>query len=167
MCENESENQPELFDVEHYAKLNNEPEPKRPEPKPLKILPGSLPYYANPVNDQELMCNYQYDLLVKGDFEARQKLFTLGYEVMKRLLWRKMKKSSLGYLDEEQQNDIVSNAFVYVFRRFDHGYCVTKNFFTVLNDGLRHALFYKTMANMETSLDAIKGDYSANIERFF
>ena len=167
MCENESENQPELFDVELYAKLNSESEPKEQAPQPPKVLPGSLPYYENPVNDQELMCNYQYDWLVKGDFEARQKLFTLGYEVMKRLLWRKMKKGGLKYMDKEQQNDIVSNAFLYVFRRFDHGYCVTKNFFTVLNDGLRHALFYKTMANMETSLDAIKGDYSADIERFF
>ena len=167
MCENESENQPELFDVEHYAKLNSEADQKQKEPQSSKMLPGSLPYYENPANDQELMCNYQYDWLVKGDFEARQKLFTLGYEVMKRLFWRKMKKGGLGYLDEEQQNDVVSNAFVYVFRRFDHGYCVKKNFFTVLNDGLRHALFYKTMANMESSLDAIKGDYTSCIERFF
>ena len=167
MSEIESENQPELFDVSKYEKLNGEPKVKKAEPKPIQHLEGSLPYYENPVNDQELMCNYQYDWLVKGDFEARQKLFTLGYEVMKRLLWRKMKKGGLGFLDEEQQNDIVSNAFVYVFRRFDHGYCVTKNFFTVLNDGLRHALFYKTMANMESSLDAIKGDYTSCIERFF
>ena len=78
-----------------------------------------------------------------------------------------MKKGGVGYLDEEQQSDIVSNAFVYVFRRFDYGYVVTKNFLTVLNDGLRHALFYRTMANSETSLDAIKGDYTNKIEHIF
>lgn len=163
--------QQELFDVEHFIAINSYEEQPKPEKPQYKAVPRSqettLPYYDNPVNDNEWMFNYQHDWLVHDDFEARQKLFEMGYKVTRRLLWRKMKRGGLGYLDEEQQNDIVSNAFIYVFRRFDYGYCVTKNFFTVLNDGLRHALFYKTMANMETSLDAIKGDYTAKIERFF
>ena len=164
--------QQSLFDVEYYVEINTKKvEHKRPEPE-REILPVSkqdspLPYYDDPVNDNELLLNYQHDWLVKSDFGARQKMFELGYKVMHRLLWRKMKKGGCGFLDKEQQDDIVSNAFIYVFRRFDYGYCVTKNFITVLNDGLRHALLYKTMANAETSLDAIKGDYSARIEHIF
>lgn len=161
------EQQP-LFDVEYYVGLNTQGDEEPVEIKrPVKQASPTLPYYANPVNDNELLLNYQHAWLVHGDFAARQKMFELGYKVMKRLLWRKMKKSGLGYLDKELQDDIVSNAFVYVFRRFDYGYCVTKNFLTVLNDGLRHALYYRTMADAETSLDDIKGDYTQDIKRIF
>ena len=164
--------QQSLFDIDYYVKLNvKQVEPVKPVPEP-EIRPcqrpdSDLPYYDNPENDNELLMNYQHDWIVHADFGSRQKMFELGYKVMKRLLWRKMKKGGVGYLDEEQQSDIVSNAFVYVFRRFDYGYVVNKNFLTVLNDGLRHALFYRTMANSETSLDAIKGDYTNKIEHIF
>lgn len=163
--------QQSLFDVEYYVELNTQRVEIKKEPVEIKrsLIQASstLPYYDNPVNDNELLLNYQHDWLVHDDFAARQKMFELGYKVMQRLLWRKMKKGGLEYLDKEQQGDIVSNAFVYVFRRFDYGYCVTKNFLTVLNDGLRHALYYRTMANAETSLDAIKGDYTQDIEHIF
>lgn len=129
----------------------------------------TLPYFDNPQNDNERMFNLQYRFLKNNDKRAREELFKLGYDVLFRLLWAEMKKKNLSYLDKEQQSDIVANAFIYIFRRYESGkgYAVEKNFICVLRDGIRHALQYKTMAAEEESLDAIKKDYTNRICRVF
>ena len=65
--------------------------------------------------------------------------------------------------------DIVSTAFEYVFRRYTKGkgYYVKTNMIVVLQGGIRHALDYRTKADDEVSLDAIKGDYTKQVTRFF
>ena len=80
-----------------------------------------------------------------------------------------MKKKEFRFIDEEQQSDIVSNAFVYVFRRYEKGlgYTVDKNFICVLRGGIRHALQYRTMANDEVSLDSFKKDPTHKVSRVF
>ena len=117
-----------------------------------------LPYFENPQNDSEKLFNLQYKYLKNGDEKARKELYTLSYEIMRRLLWRRMKKGGMGWLDEERQNEIVADAFVYVFRRYERnmGYVVTKSFISVLKGGVKHAVEYTTMKDREESLTGIK-----------
>ena len=67
-------------------------------------------------------------------------------------------ENGLGWLDEEQQNEIVGDAFLYVFRRYERGigYTVNKSFISVLKGGVKHALEYTTMKDKEQSLTGIK-----------
>ena len=117
-----------------------------------------LPYFKEPSNDSEKLFNLQFKYLKYGDEEARKELYLLSYEIMRRLLWRRMKKGGMGWLDEEQQNEIVADAFWYVFRRYERGmgYVVTKSFISVLKNGVKHALEYTTMKDQEESLTGIK-----------
>lgn len=117
-----------------------------------------LPYFENPENDSERLFNLQFKYLKNGDEEARRELYLLSYEIMRRLLWRRMKKGGLGWLDSEKQNEIVADAFLYVFRRYERGmgYVVTKSFISVLKNGVKHALEYTTMKDQEKSLTGIK-----------
>ena len=117
-----------------------------------------LPYFEKPTNDSESLFTLQYRYLKEGDETARKELYQLSYEIMRRLLWRRMKKGGLGWLDKEQQNEIVADAFLYVFRRYERGrgYVVTKSFISVLKNGIKHALEYTTMKDEEISLTGIK-----------
>ena len=79
-----------------------------------------------------------------------------------------MKKGGLGCLDEETQNEVIGDAFLYVFRRYERGvgYVVTKNFISVLKGGMKHALEYTTMKDQEVSLTGIKNITQKAIKRF-
>lgn len=127
-----------------------------------------LPYFENPSNDSEKLFNLQFKYLKNGDEEARKELYLLSYEIMRRLLWSRMKKGGMGWLDEEQQNEIVADAFWYVFRRYERkmGYVVTKSFISVLKNGIKHALEYTTMKDQEISLTGIKNITQKVVKRF-
>ena len=127
-----------------------------------------LPYFENPSNDSEKLFNLQYKYLKNGDEAARKELYLLSYEIMRRLLWRRMKKGGMGWLDEESQNEIVGDAFWYVFRRYERGvgYVVTKSFISVLKNGVKHALEYTTLKDKEVSLTGIKNITQKAIKRF-
>lgn len=156
-----------LFDVEYYEKLNSKLKDDEKKKEAYELASEvQLPFYESPVNDNEKLFNYQYAWYKQNNYEARQQMFLLGYKVLQRLLWSYLKKKKC-YIDEERQTEIVHCAFEYVFRRFDKGYYVTKNFIVVLKDGLRHALFYRTSANDELSLDLFKKDFSSRVNRWF
>lgn len=148
--------QPDLFDVEECVKSNQKL--KRTE----YYNSVELPWFDKPQDDNQRMLNLQYQFLKNGDMKARAELFELVYKVMQRILWRKMKKGGLKYLDKEAQAEIVSDAFEYVCRRFDSGtgYVVTKNFISVCKEGVRHSLNYTTMKDSEVSLDAFEKDWT-------
>ena len=99
----------------------------------------ALPYFENPGNDSEKLFNLQFKYLKNGDEEARRELYLLSYEIMRRLLWSRMKKGGMGWLDKERQDEIVADAFWYVFRRYERGvgYVVTKSFISVLKGGIK------------------------------
>lgn len=151
--------QPELFDVEAISAAND----KIVQERELLCRQAyyeavDLPYFENPQNDSERLFNFQFKYLKEGDIKARQELYMLSYKIMKRILWARMKKGGLGWLDEESQNEIVSDAFLYVFRRYERGlgYSVTKSFISVLKGGVKHAIEYTTMKDQEQSLAGIK-----------
>lgn len=127
-----------------------------------------LPYFEQPCNDSEKLFNLQFKYLKNGDEEARKELYLLSYEIMRRLLWSRMKKGGMGWLDKEQQDEIVADAFWYVFRRYERGmgYVVTKSFISVLKGGIKHALEYTTMKDEEVSLTGIKNITQKAVKRF-
>ena len=127
-----------------------------------------LPYFENPGNDSEKLFNLQYKYLKNGDQTARRELYLLSYEIMRRILWSRMKKGGMGWLDKERQDEIVADAFWYVFRRYERGvgYVVTKSFISVLKGGIKHALEYTTMKDEEVSLTGIKNITQKTIKRF-
>ena len=127
-----------------------------------------LPYFENPGNDSEKLFNLQFKYLKNGDQTARRELYLLSYEIMRRLLWSRMKKGGMGWLDKERQDEIVADAFWYVFRRYERGvgYVVTKSFISVLKGGIKHALEYTTMKDEEVSLTGIKNITQKVVKRF-
>lgn len=127
-----------------------------------------LPWFENPGNDSEKLFNLQFRYLKNGDEGARKELYLLSYEIMRRLLWSRMKKGGMGWLDKERQDEIVADAFWYVFRRYERGvgYVVTKSFISVLKNGIKHALEYTTMKDEEISLTGIKNITQKTIKRF-
>ena len=127
-----------------------------------------LPYFENPGNDSEKLFNLQFKYLKNGDEEARRELYLLSYEIMRRLLWSRMKKGGMGWLDKERQDEIVADAFWYVFRRYERGvgYVVTKSFISVLKGGIKHALEYTTKKDEEVSLTGIKNITQKVVKRF-
>lgn len=159
-----------LFDIEEMTALNQQIVASKEKKQRDEFYQGAeLPWYDNPQNDSEVMFNLQFRYLKKKDLAARDELYKLGYKVLFRLLWAEMKKKEFRFIDEEQQSDIVSNAFVYVFRRYEKGlgYTVDKNFICVLRGGIRHALQYRTMASDEVSLDSFKKDPTHKVSRVF
>lgn len=161
--------QSDLFDVEYYEQINeNLVQQKTKKAREEFYNSQSLPYFENPKDDSEKLFNLQYKYLKNGDEEARKELYLLSYEIMRRLLWRRMKKGGMGWLDEEQQNEIVADAFWYVFRRYERGmgYIVTTSFISVLKNGVKHALEYTTMKDQEVSLTGIKNITQKAIKRF-
>ena len=161
--------QSDLFDVEHYVQVNEQlVQQKQEKAREAFYSSQELPYFENPKDDSERLFNLQYRYLKNGDEEARKELYLLSYEIMRRLLWRRMKKGGMGWLDEEQQNEIVADAFWYVFRRYERGmgYIVTTSFISVLKNGVKHALEYTTMKDQEVSLTGIKNITQKAIKRF-
>ena len=161
--------QSDLFDVEYYEQINeNLVQQKTKKAREEFYNSQELPYFENPKDDSERLFNLQYRYLKNGDEEARKELYLLSYEIMRRLLWRRMKKGGMGWLDEEQQNEIVADAFWYVFRRYERGmgYIVTTSFISVLKNGVKHALEYTTMKDQEVSLTGIKNITQKAIKRF-
>lgn len=149
----------EFPEIEQCVRINRMRDEKKKEAARKEFYNRQeLPYFENPQNDSERLFTLQYKYLKNGDEAARKELYQLSYEIMRRLLWSRMKKGGLGWLDEERQNEIVADAFVYVFRRYERkrGYVVKKSFISVLKNGVKHALEYRTMKDDEISLTGIK-----------
>ncbi len=151
--------QPDLFDIEAISAINDKiVKEKEQLTRQAYYEAVDLPYYENPQNDSEKLFALQYKYLKNGDEKARTELYALSYKIMKRILWAQMKKGGLGWLGEEEQNEIVADAFLYVFRRYERkiGYTVNKSFISVLKGGVKHAIEYTTMKDEELSLTGIK-----------
>lgn len=146
--------QSDLFDVEEIEKQNLEMQQRKHdelnEEARKRLI---LPFYDVPKNDSEKLLNYQFNYLKNGDMNAWGNLISLSFIVTKRLVWRWMKKNHLK-LDDIEQDEKTSIAVEYVLRRYKTriGYCITKNFITALNDGVKHAMLYSTKIDEATSL---------------
>lgn len=65
-------------------------------------------------------------------------------------LIQKERKQKGFFLDCDLYEEKKACAVEYVLRRYKtrFGYCVTSNFISVLRDGVRHALYHRTKADM-------------------
>lgn len=152
--------QSDLFNVEEVAFCNSEIKRIEHEKANLEARKQlKPPHYDEPKNDNERLMNYQYDYIVNGSEEAWGKLIELSFVVTKRLVWRWLKAKKM-HLDDIDQDEKTSIAVEYVLRRYKTriGYCVTKNFFTALQNGVEHAMLYKTKIDEETDyLEDLQG----------
>lgn len=150
--------QPELFSDDELKTVENKNRQiataNETEKRRKVYAVAKLPFFEVPADDNEKLLNFQYDWLKNGSCSAQEKLFVLGYECLRRILWHEMKKRKM-HLTKEEQDDKVLTAFEYVFRRYSRkdGYVVLKNYISVLKGGIRHALDYRTMADTEISLE--------------
>jgi len=161
--------QQSLFDVALAVQENRQYlATKEQEQRELYYQSLPCPCEGEPKDDNERMILDQWKWLRNHDEAARKSFFLLGYECLRRILWAEKKKRHM-YLDEEQDMDMVATAFEYVFRRYSKGsgYYVKSNMIVVLQDGIRHALDYRTKADEELSLDAFKGDCTKRIWHIF
>lgn len=146
--------QSDLFDVEALVK-EHEKIKQQEHDKANQLARQSLvlPHYDEPKNDSERLLNYQYDYIKNNNQSAWGELITLSFIVTKRLVWKWMKSHRV-QLDEIEQDEKTSIAVEYVLRRYKTriGYCVTKNFITALNDGVKHAMLYTTKTEEQTIL---------------
>lgn len=139
-----------MFDI-HAEELKNElakNEKLEEEVKAARIkIRDSLKYFVNPQNDNEKLFNYQRAWFF-GDEAAWGDLIRTAFLVCMKLIskyLRENKKRGI-YWDEIQKKEKAMEAMVYVLRRYNSnvGWCVTTNFITVLQDGVRHATEYTT-----------------------
>lgn len=139
-----------MFDIKAEELKNqlakNEKLEKEIKAARLKIR-DSLKYYPNPVNDNEKLFNYQRAWFF-GDESAWGDLIRTAYLVCLKLISKYLRegKNKGVFLDDIQKNEKAMEAMVYVLRRYNSnvGWCVTTNFITVLQDGVRHATEYTT-----------------------
>lgn len=146
--------QSDLFDVEalvkEHEKIKQQQHDKANQQARQSLV---LPHYDEPKNDSERLLNFQYDYIKNNNQSAWGELITLSFIVTKRLVWKWMKSHRV-QLDEIEQDEKTSIAVEYVLRRYKTriGYCVTKNFITALNDGVKHAMLYTTKTEEQTIL---------------
>lgn len=107
----------------------------------------SLKYFPEPANDNELLFNYQRRWFF-GDESAWGDLIRTAYVVCMKLISRYLRENKRHgiYWDSITKKEKAMEAMVYVLRRYNSnvGWCVTTNFITVLQDGVRHATEYTT-----------------------
>ena len=146
--------QPFLFDVGEVEERNKQIKQMQQEKENLEARKNLvLPHYEEPKNDNERLMNYQIEYITTNSALAWGKLIELSFVVTKRLIWLWMKKHKTK-LDEIEQDEKTSIAVEYVLRRYKTrvGWCVTKNFITALNDGVKHAMLYTTEIEKNTVL---------------
>lgn len=131
---------------------------------------AELLHYENPRNDNERLMNFQYEWLVNKNENARAQMFNLAFVVTRRILWREKKRRRL-YLGKDAEDELVSAAFFYVFRRLEKGnVCIAKkNWIVTLSHGVQHALGYRTAKDFDLSFEGLfeKVDFSNSIYRYF
>lgn len=145
--------QDNLFNVESSVIVNAEIKESQ-KLKRLEIARRNmiLPYFPDPQNDNERLLNYQFDFIKNNDMVAWGNLITLAYKIAKIYVRRFLKNNKGFFLDEYEQEEKVDIAVEYVLKRYKENptWCVTKNYLSALNNGVTHAMLYKTKSDEVT-----------------
>ena len=133
-----------------------------------------LPRYKKPITDNEKLLTYQAEWLEDQREDARVKLWTLMLSVATKATRGFYRKQGLRVYPDDVQ-DKASEAVWYIMRRYENpktkcwchdwnpetgrpgvmrtykqvygfNYCVTKDFLSVITQGVRHAVQYRTKA---------------------
>ena len=103
-------------------------------------------------NEKLLMLQDEY--LKTKSLESWQQFFSLSFTVCKNIVISEFTKNKK-FFTQEELYDYAINACIYVMRRYKSigykhknaapkDYCVTTNFITVLQAGVRHSMYYTT-----------------------
>lgn len=124
--------------------------------------PARLPRFAHPSNDNERLLNLQAEWLEDGDADARELLWTESRRIAVRCVMGMYVRRGIRYTRDDV-DDRASDALLYVFRRYDNpnvrlkdttyrrrygwNYCVLNNFVSVIRQGVRHAVDWRSKAD--------------------
>lgn len=125
-----------------------------------------LPRFRNPESDNERLLTYQAEWLEDGNEVSRGRLWKLALRVARRCASGVYRKRKVMFSREDVE-DAAAEAVLYVFRRYEctlvqirrkgsvrgyyrdlygWNYCVLKDFVSVIKNGVRHAIDYRTKA---------------------
>lgn len=118
------------------------------ETKEEKLKRLNLPFYKKPSNDNEKMCNWQYEYLMNNSRVAEAKLWTGFYDLCIKAV--KKEQKIRGFFADSEEIDIKAGiACDYVMRRYiEHSkskneiYFIT-NFISAAHDGMVHAVYHE------------------------
>lgn len=145
---------------------------RRREDNPLQLsLDFSrqlLPRFYRPANDNERLLTLQAQWLEDGREDARRELWSLLYEVSVRSVKGYYAKHGLRIYQETVEDKALESMW-YIMRRYSnpktkcwssrlgqmvtyrdvygYNYCVVKDFISVIQSGVRHAVHYRTKAD--------------------
>lgn len=126
-----------------------------------------LPRFDMPTTDNARLMNYQADWLELGDLQAKEKLWLLSLEVARRSVYGIFEKRRIR-LPVEDAEDKASDGVLYVMKRYEnpntllhlkggvkttyldeygYNYCVLKDYISVIKQGVKHAIDYRTEAD--------------------
>lgn len=124
--------------------------------------PVRLPRFDRPSNDNEWLLTLQAMWLEDGDGEARIALWEESRRIAERCVMGMYASRGIKYTRDDV-DDRASDAMLYVFRRYDNpsvrwrkttyrrkfgwNYCVLSNFVSVIRQGVRHAVDWRSKAD--------------------
>lgn len=133
--------------------------------------PVRLPRFDRPSNDNEWLLTLQAMWLEDGDVEARIALWEESRRIAERCVMGMYASRGIKYTRDDV-DDRASDALLYVFRRYDNpcvrwrgttylrkygwNYCVLSNFVSVIRQGVRHAVDWRSKA--ESLVDYVDYD---------
>lgn len=110
-------------------------------------LPSKLlPYYPEPINDNQRLLNYQYDYKIKGDAKALNKMYVLGCKVAKRFIKTEAKaRPPVAQLGESDREEKAHNAITYIIARYLRvkDFAIKESFTAYLYLRIKHELYYQ------------------------
>lgn len=113
-----------------------------------------LPYFHAPKNDNELLLNYQYEIIMHHSKAAEEKLWVKSISLAGAFIRKEMKKKGF-FLSREEIEDKKLDAVEYVLRRFKgtKQYYIKESFTSAIYFGVEHALYYRSKS--ESLIDEI------------
>ena len=135
-----------------------------------------LPRFECPCNDNERLLTWQAEWLEDGSENARARLWDLAIRIAERCAVGMYRSRKVKFRREDVE-DVAHEGVLYVFRRYSfpyvqarHGgnvrgyyidlygwnYCVLKDYVSIIKNGVRHAIDYRTKA--DRLLDFVDAD---------
>ncbi|MBP5283525.1 MAG: hypothetical protein J6Y93_02540 [Treponema sp.] len=126
-----------------------------------------LPRYDSPKTDNERLLTYQAEWLEDGSDAAREQLWNLAVKVARRCAAGVFRMRKIKFTRDDV-DDVACEGILYVFRRYKSplvqqkrkgkvvgyyidlygwNYCVLKDYVSVIKNGVRHAIDYRTKAD--------------------
>lgn len=113
-----------------------------------------LPHFYAPKDDNELLLNYQYEMIMHHSKAAEEKLWVKSISLAGAFIRKEMGNKGF-FLSREEIEDKKLDAVEYVLRRFKgkKQYYIKESFTSAIYFGVEHALYYRNKG--ESLIDEI------------